>query len=290
MEPQRLRNTTYHGISTYDNSRVHAGDVYHFRDADSQRRRFIEWLRPLDQHRKHKSALEQHFPGTLKWFLKDPRFVEWRDAQDRAGERVLWCRGNIGTGKTTLVAQVLEHLVLRGHRRDGIAVVYCRYSELRSHTAESVMASILTQLFRRDKGGLGVPQMLEDEYGKLSDDQRDGPGLEQLVLWLSTTINTRSSVFVLLELDTAQRTRLLEALPTSIKLLVSSLPGIEHALTGSLVIDIHADYDDIRVVVSARLRCQQNRTMVRRSRTWRWLPPYFQTEVISSLVESSHGM
>jgi hypothetical protein len=81
MELRSQRNSTYHNIATHDNSHFHTGDVYNYRDTYSQRQRFLDWIRPLDQHRDHESALAQYHRGTLRWFFDDHRFHYWQDNQ-----------------------------------------------------------------------------------------------------------------------------------------------------------------------------------------------------------------
>jgi hypothetical protein len=203
----------------------------------------------------------------------------------------------MGVGKTTLLAQIFEHLVTKGSGRGNVAVLYCRDFKGCEHTAESLLASILIQLLRQDEDGLHIPQAFKDTYELLSNHQRLGPGLERLALWLSYTLEDRNLVFVLVDslddLNAYQRRRLLDAMPHSIRLLVSSRPGLEHELVGARVIDVRATKHDLRAVVTAGLHRQRNRETQHSILSEIAMDPLFarlQKNVISSITESSQDM
>jgi hypothetical protein len=203
----------------------------------------------------------------------------------------------MGVGKTTLLAQIFEHLVAKGSGRGNVAVLYCRDFKRSDHTAESLLASILIQLLRQDEGGLQIPQTFKDTFELLSNHQRLGPGLEHLASWLSHTVEARNLVFVLIDslddLNTFQRRRLLDAIPHSIRLLVSSRPGLEDELVGAHVIDIRATKHDVRAVVTSGLHRRRNRETQHSILGEIAIDPLLarsQENAISSITESSQDM
>ncbi|KAI0435788.1 ankyrin repeat-containing domain protein [Xylaria telfairii] len=53
------------------------------------------------------TALSRRFEGTCHWILKDEAFIKWYQAQSN---ELLWVTGREGTGKSTLLGFVIEHL------------------------------------------------------------------------------------------------------------------------------------------------------------------------------------
>lgn len=57
----------------------------------------LDWLYPSGIYdRQHEVASRRH-KGTVQWLLEDDVFTNW---QSGASDRVLWCCGDPGAGKT----------------------------------------------------------------------------------------------------------------------------------------------------------------------------------------------
>jgi len=67
-------------------------------DEDDQIR---EWLSPLKPQQRHQSVRADRLDGVGDWFLETSEFRKW-SGEDGSSERVLFCSGGPGVGKTYL--------------------------------------------------------------------------------------------------------------------------------------------------------------------------------------------
>lgn len=115
-ERHNVMPTRNHGTQIFTNTnisghaRVHMGNVFNSGGPTSTVQGVLEWLKPIDPSSSHNQACIQFQEGTLNWFFEDTTFQSWRVRRTTSSPQLFWCRGGIGTGKTTLVAQVLTHL------------------------------------------------------------------------------------------------------------------------------------------------------------------------------------
>jgi len=68
-------------------------------DEDNQIR---GWLSPLEPHQRHQGVRTERLDGVGEWFLETNEFREWSDGDGGSLERVLFCSGGPGVGKTYL--------------------------------------------------------------------------------------------------------------------------------------------------------------------------------------------
>jgi hypothetical protein len=259
LQPYPLR--TYTNITATGAARQHFGDVYNYYTAESTERRVIDWLTTLNPSQSHSQACKRFQVGTCDWFFEDVRFLRWRDTPE--GGIPLWCQGSMGTGKTTLVAQIVHHLQTTGVSRGDLAVVYSRYADRKSQTVEDILGSILAQLFQQDDGEFDIPP----DIAKLALGQPSfwqvRPPLNELVAWLDRRLELGGPVIVIVdaadEMDPLCRRRLFSAVQythPNMKLLVTSrpLPQIGSELSGRDDITIRAFEQDLRLFASTRFK------------------------------------
>ena len=68
-------------------------------DEDNQVR---EWLSPLKPQQRHQDVRSDRLDGVGDWFLETSEFRRWSNREDESRERVLFCSGGPGVGKTYL--------------------------------------------------------------------------------------------------------------------------------------------------------------------------------------------
>jgi hypothetical protein len=243
------------------------GDVFNFACKDSREREMLHWLIGEEPSDSHNQALMQYRESTLEWFFEDDRYRTWRDHSGRP--RVLWCRGNMGTGKTTLVAQVAEHLAAGGTSKGNVAVVYCRLAEQSHQSAENILGLVLAQLYHRKDQGVKFPPSVEAAFENsrvLPIFSRKRPTLSQLEDWLTSwLLAVKSHAYIVLdaldELHDKSFQRLFKVLESlsledcPFGLLVTSRYSPEHdtGVYDSQVMETRTETKDLQTLVSSTL-------------------------------------
>ena len=60
------------------------------------------WLSPLKPHQRHQDVRSERLDGVGDWILETSEFRKWSKGEDGSIERVLFCSGGPGVGKTFL--------------------------------------------------------------------------------------------------------------------------------------------------------------------------------------------
>ena len=61
-----------------------------------------EWLSPLKPQQRHQGVRAERLDDVGDWFLETSEFRKWSNGDDASPERVLFCSGGPGVGKTYL--------------------------------------------------------------------------------------------------------------------------------------------------------------------------------------------
>ncbi|KAM0722329.1 hypothetical protein Q7P37_001770 [Cladosporium fusiforme] len=300
MELQPYPCRIYTNITAAGEARQHNGDIYNYYTAESTERRVIDWLTTLNPSQSHSQACKRFQVGTFGWFFEDIRFLQWRDAPE--GGTPLWCQGSMGTGKTTLVAQIVQHLQAIGVSRGDLAVVYSRYTDRKRQTVEDILGSILAQLFQQDDGEFDIPA----DITKLALAQpgfwQVRPTLDELEAWLDRRLELGGPVNVIVdaadEMDPLCRSRLFSAMRythPNMKLLVTSrkLPDIGLELHGREEITIQAARQDLWLLASTRLNSESNerfRDLIRGPADASSTHETVKEEILHMVIERSRDM
>jgi len=303
-------NRLYSRIVTRDNARVHMGDVYNYHshhNVDHEQRRILDWLTALDPSSSHNQAWNQYQEGTLGWFFKETRFQAWRDDCDHRTPPTLWCRGDLGTGKTTLVAQILNHLQSSNMPNCSLAVVYCRAAEQNMQTPEMVLGSILVQLWQRDDQSFDIPNNVKEAFDNFSRKfqawrRPKAPKMKELEHWLDERLSCGQPAYILLdaldEMNPQYRRQVLRALQspyTALRLLATSrnIPEIGSELPEHQEIEITAHKRDLKTLIQARLHERGTETFHETILKQSSNSPFFATieeEIFSKVIDSAKNM
>jgi hypothetical protein len=98
-------------------------------------------------HNRARNALGSAYSASGQWSLKGQSYIDWKAVDDRKSP-VLWLRGTVGTGKTSLTSIVNQnHLEdLGSSDQERLAYFYCSESVQPPTTALIVFRSLLLQL------------------------------------------------------------------------------------------------------------------------------------------------
>jgi nucleoside-triphosphatase THEP1 len=113
-----------------------------------QRLMVFDWLSTVPYMSHHRSKVKTLLAGSGQWLVRKPEFVEWMESSSSS---ILWLHGIPGSGKSMLVAHVIEYL----HNRNStqkcaapLAYFYCARTANEPERADpdELLRSILEQL------------------------------------------------------------------------------------------------------------------------------------------------
>lgn len=225
------------GTRIYENcradgqSRAHFGDNHYNYSSTTEEELIFNWLSPRDHSDRRNAALRSYQPDTLRWFFDNTTFKSWvnldLDANHAISDRTLWCRGDMGTGKSILATKVGEKLLEDPYFENHIALVFCSWLQRNEQTSEALIGSFLAQLYLAD-----IPREVRESYRRgCRNGRKMTPSRVELESWLKrlTVSAQRPPVLILDGLDELQptvRSDILHLLHSSalarVKILVTS--------------------------------------------------------------------
>ncbi|KAK4655105.1 hypothetical protein QC762_0072540 [Podospora pseudocomata] len=253
--------------------------------SDEQMQKTCDWLSPLDFASKHQDALRRLEPGTGEWFLSDATFKLWLDGN----ERVLWCPGIPGAGKTTLASLLISFLETSTSGTNSLILyLYCNYKERSQQSVQNMMGSLLKQLIQHT----GV---IDEDIVKSSKDEKP-VRLETITRFLQNKVMGFSLVYIIVDAldecadteDTQSRLASdLHNLPKHVKLLFTSryTIGVEEDLGPVPRLEIRASDEDIKRYIEGRVGSEHSR-LQKHIRT----DPDLLEEIIDKVVGNCKGM
>ncbi|KAI9778250.1 MAG: hypothetical protein M1839_008274 [Geoglossum umbratile] len=253
---------------------------------DKESRDVIAWLSALDFHTKQSDILRRRQEGTGKWLLDADEFKKWLDGT----ERILWCYGIPGAGKTVLTSVIVDYLERSFAQEDvAIAYIYCSYKRQKVQTDINLIASLLQQLVQK---GSSIPKKVLSLY---RDRTRKPPTLNEFSKLLQSEIRRFSRVFVIIDaLDECTdgdgtRGRFLaelRKLQPDIHLLVTSrhMTIPERDFEEAMRVEIRARDEDVEKHLESRIGRESRLTSyVKRD-------PSLRGTIISTIVKKARGM
>ncbi|KAG8670707.1 hypothetical protein FPOAC1_003942 [Fusarium poae] len=226
---------------------------------------------------------DQHEDGTGEWFLGSEEFQKWIKTKDR----MFFCPGLPGAGKTVLAAIAIHHLqnLFGNDSNIGIAYHYCDFGHRYNETDNLILSSILKQL-AQCSGSL--PDAMSTLYSKHKD-KGTRPSLREIASALKTVACLHYRIFIVIDgldeclvwRDVMAQLRGLQG--ANILATSRAIPDIANdpVLKGSSILEVHARGTDVRKYL--------NRNMSKLSR-FVMRDQQLQEDICNAILGASGGM
>ncbi|KAL9118809.1 MAG: hypothetical protein Q9187_004635 [Circinaria calcarea] len=256
------------------------------RDEDVETTKILSWLSPLNFWTVQQDIFGRRQEGTGTWLLDDDIFQSWLHGT----ERVLWCPGDPGAGKTILASTVVDYLEQKFTQTDvGIAYIYFNYKE-QEQTFINLISSLLRQLIQPESK---IPNNIIDLH-RSHINKGTRPLLAEYSELLQSKVMALSTVFIIVDaLDECDKgeTRVdflaeLRNLLPHIRLLVTSryLVSIERSFENDARLEIRANNGDVEKYVRARI--QKEPRLLQHVKA----DPALEEQIITTIIEKARGM
>ncbi|KAJ9612465.1 hypothetical protein H2200_004062 [Cladophialophora chaetospira] len=289
-----LRNIEEMGLTTASDLKEIGNNLDNFvqtahdKELDTKRRDITRWLSSVDTSETHATALASHQPGTNGWFLKSKEFNCWLES----ARSFLWLSGLPGAGKTTMFANIVDHLLKSG-TSCYVAYFYCDFRRNEAQEIVNIMGSLVAQVCSQTGA---FPNELEQAYDQSnsSPGQQRRPSLSLLNSVLETIAERHDLVLLVDGLDECQQTQeacaFLSKLVAScrkIKILVTSRDNAETKaeLHSNPRVRLEGHMEEVTEDVNSyiRRRLSTNTQL-------QWLTESVKEDIASKLIEKSGGM
>ena len=257
---------------------------------EEHRRRLLSWLSDGAQETRHESVKKTRQPGTGQWLLDHSDFTKWADRH--TGANLLWCPGDMGSGKTHLCSLVIDHLrkAFSGNDTE-VAFFYFNYADASSQSMARVVGSLMRQILQRS--ARPIPTMitrLHEKHGTI-----DELSLKDLQASLLQVIDLPEATFLVFDaIDEVETTVTLTPFLDLIEVISSSSkgnicttgrqhnPDLEAKLGRAFTISIKAHDEDLRRYIRSKLNDSSASAYLDDDE--------FQAEILNQLMTSAHGL
>jgi len=246
------------------------------------------WISNAEFTKTHHDNLGRRQSGTGEWLISDPTFNSWVAGK----ERMLWCSGLPGAGKTTLASSVIDWLQSQEHGTETMVLyLYFSYKQDDTQTPVNMVGGLLNQILRL-KGVISdsTRALYNKHHGKGTKGE-----LTELTLLLKQELNPSTTVFVVIDaLDECperdgRRSEFLDEIakfPENVRTLITSRYSqrIEESFKDVAHIEIRATDGDVKRYIVARI--PRERILARHVRSKAAL----MDKITETVIESSQGM
>jgi ankyrin repeat protein len=148
---------SYNNPVTRENARAHYGNNVYYNVTNSntetaEERLYQSFMKSLkfDGMDLRRAVIDPAYAKTCQWIFREERFLRWQDPAHQSSNRgFLWIRGKPGSGKSTIMKCILEHL----QRRESGCKVISFFFNARGHrlekSAEGCYRSLLYQMLEQ---------------------------------------------------------------------------------------------------------------------------------------------
>jgi Cdc6-like AAA superfamily ATPase len=256
----------------------------------------INWITSVDPSTKQNDTFSLCQKGTGKWLLDSDEFKEWLANTDR----IIFCPGMPGAGKTFLTSIVIDHLESVYYNNDdedkgedeydsiAITYIYCTYGSKQNHI--NLLECLLKQLVQKRPA---LAESVANFYEQYKD--KSNLYLEELPKTLKSVIADYSKIFIVVdaidELQLSEREKLFSKLlvvrsefTTNFFVTSRFIPDIEEKLKGTSQVEIRANDEDVKSYLEGR--------MAERSKIPSFISDsgILQQEIKDKIIEAVDGM
>ena len=254
--------------------------------ADENTRKLISWFSSVPSREKQTFVLKSRHPHTGSFLLESKEFGSWI----RGSERILWCIGAPGTGKTVLASAVISTLETEVASPEvGTAYLYCTHAERDKQNIEEMIGSLIQQLLRQRP----VPKDTLKLYSS-HEDFNTRPSLAELSAQLELLTSMFSAVYIVVdaldecpESNNTRRSLIaqLRKLNPQVRLLFTSRPlGIIEDLKDAARFPIVSPEEDMRKYISTQIHQEHRLLALCQKHT------DLEAEILDKIIAKADGM
>lgn len=164
-----------------------------------ERQIIIDWLSPINYASQQSDFIARRQEGTGQWLLDSTEFQHWLNHS----QRVLFCPGMPGAGKTMIASIVIDHLYAK-YQTDssvGITYLFCNFRRQDEQKPVHLLASLLKRLLQERPT---LPNSVKIFYERHNTDQTR-PSFGEISTELRSIIASFSTTFIVIDaLDECQ--------------------------------------------------------------------------------------
>ncbi|KAH7304083.1 hypothetical protein B0I35DRAFT_401700 [Stachybotrys elegans] len=212
------------------------------RQSREEQQKLFEFLSSHDYITPFREASKKRQCDTAEWIFATPEFSQWYYGK---GPSLLWCSGKIGSGKTILCANVINHVLAKQVQDTQVTFFFLQYDHSDSLQAETTIRSII----RQSIDTISLPENIRCQLKEWS--QKRFVELQAWIELAQEAINFWKSFYVFIdgldESDAVERRALLDAL----SLLTSACPGLRILITSrdSVIVDLKGRFPELKRIL-----------------------------------------
>ncbi|BCS28246.1 uncharacterized protein APUU_61294S [Aspergillus puulaauensis] len=167
-------------VSLHTDSRIHAKRV-------KARKRILDACSMYDHERDWRQIRKL---GNSNLMNGSATYTKWKEQSqfNTAKSRTLVCTGKLGSGKSVLLANIIDDLNLDASQKTMVVYFFCQHDEAESLTARTVIGSLARQMLQSGMGLGNASEFL---------DERDSLSLDRVVELLQNSLPDFQAYFVL---------------------------------------------------------------------------------------------
>ena len=156
-----------------------------------QHHTIMQWLSQTDFPAQQHDIISRKQEDTGQWFLEAPEFKGWLQGSNR----ILFCPGIPGAGKTMMAAITIDHLGRLAQADVGLAYMFCNYKSQVTQSLYNLLSALLKQLVQsRTDIAAPVTRLYDHHFKKNSK-----PSLDEISTALSAVSLSHARVYVVVD-------------------------------------------------------------------------------------------